>query len=214
MNPRVRPPLLRWIVLGMLALLSASLPPLARAAGTAAEAHCVGLGGQLTIGVAMLTLTSVVHAAVTVIQAEVSHSPRLEAWCAPHSRRRLLLIVAVALLTGFALLLEIVMWGLLYRGLGLFTNLESSVYFSGITFTTVGYGDMTLPDCWRLLSVSEAVNGVLMAGWSTAQLVYAVQKLMIMRLQQEGRWIEQTGKSETKRPSCGDDVAPATTDQA
>lgn len=214
MNPRVRSPLPRWIVLGVLALLSTGLPPLARAAGTAGEAHCVGLGGQLSISVAMLTLTAVVHAAATVIQAELSHSPWLEAWCAPHSRRRLLLIVAVALLTGFALLLEILLWGLLYRGLGLFTNLESSVYFSGITFTTVGYGDMTLPGCWRLLSVSEAVNGVLMAGWSTAQLVYAVQKLMIMRLQHEGHWMEQTGRLETKRPPCGDDVATAPADQA
>jgi voltage-gated potassium channel Kch len=82
---------------------------------------------------------------------------------------------------------EILLWALLYRGLGLFPALEGSLYFSGITFTTVGYGDMTLPACWRLLSVAEAVNGVLMAGWSTAQLVYVVQRITLLRLVSEGR---------------------------
>jgi hypothetical protein len=46
---------------------------------------------------------------------------------------------------------------------------------------------MTLHGCWRLLSVGEAINGVLMAGWSTAQLVYVVQTLMTIRLSSEGR---------------------------
>lgn len=65
------------------------------------------------------------------------------------------------------------------------SDLEGSLYFSGITFTTVGYGDMTLPACWRLLSVGEAVNGVLMAGWSTAQLITVVQRMMELRIQAE-----------------------------
>jgi voltage-gated potassium channel Kch len=81
----------------------------------------------------------------------------------------------------------------LYQGLGLFTGLEGSLYFSGITFTTVGYGDMTLPACWRLLSVAEAVNGVLTAGWSTAQLVYVVQRIITMRLEVEGRLPSPSG---------------------
>ena len=51
--------------------------------------------------------------------------------------------------------------------------------------TTVGYGDMTLPHCWQLLSVSEAVNGVLMAGWSAAQLISVVQRMMELRLRSE-----------------------------
>jgi hypothetical protein len=184
--------LLGWSYIGLLAglvvHLLAGLPvsgaqaPLAPAAPA-----CAGLGTQLVIAVGMLVLTAVVHSVVTVIQAELTHRPRLDAWCAPRSSRRLLLIVAMALLTALALLVEILLWALVYRGLGLFAGLEASVYFSGITFTTVGYGDMTLPQCWRLLSVAEAVNGVLMAGWSTAQLVYVVQRIMVFRLEVEGR---------------------------
>uniref|UniRef100_UPI00404725FC ion channel n=1 Tax=Cyanobium sp. TaxID=2164130 RepID=UPI00404725FC len=63
--------------------------------------------------------------------------------------------------------------------------MAESLYFSGITFTTVGYGDITLIKCWRLLSVGEAVNGVLMAGWSTAQLIFIVQRVMALRIRSE-----------------------------
>jgi hypothetical protein len=179
--------LLGWSGIGLLAGLGAHLLaglPLRAAQAPLAPAApaCAGVGAQLAIAVAMLVLTAAVHSLVTVIQAELTHRPRLDAWCAPHSSRRLLLILAMALLTALALLVEILLWALVYRGLGLFAGLEASVYFSGITFTTVGYGDMTLHGCWRLLSVGEAINGVLMAGWSTAQLVYVVQRTQTLRL--------------------------------
>jgi len=50
-----------------------------------------------------------------------------------------------------------------------------------MTFTTVGYGDVLLPECWHLLSVGLALNGLLMAGWSTALLVYVVQNVLKLR---------------------------------
>jgi voltage-gated potassium channel Kch len=72
-------------------------------------------------------------------------------------------------------------WALLLKALNLFTSLESSFYYSAMTFTTVGYGDVVLPECWHLLSVGLAVNGLLMAGWSTALLVYVVQNVLELR---------------------------------
>jgi hypothetical protein len=54
---------------------------------------------------------------------------------------------------------------------------EEAVYFSVVTFTTLGYGDITLADHqWRLLSGAEALNGVLLVGWSTALLFAVVQR--------------------------------------
>ena len=97
--------------------------------------------------------------------------------------RRLLVIALGALLTAATLLLEIILWAWVYRHVGAIHGLKESLYFSGITFTTVGYGDITLMKCWRLLSVGEAINGVLMAGWSTAQLIFIVQRAMTMQSQ-------------------------------
>jgi voltage-gated potassium channel len=42
---------------------------------------------------------------------------------------------------------------------------ERAVYFSFVTFTTLGYGDVTLSmQNWRILSGVEAMNGILLAG--------------------------------------------------
>jgi Ion channel len=49
------------------------------------------------------------------------------------------------------------------------------------TFTTLGYGDITLDKDWRLLSSFEAANGLLMFGWSTALVFTAVQWIYRMR---------------------------------
>ena len=91
-----------------------------------------------------------------------------------------MLIAIGALMTAATLFLEILLWAWVYRYVGAIQGLEASLYFSGITFTTVGYGDITLAKCWQLLSVGEAVNGVLMAGWSAAQLIFLVQRMMTM----------------------------------
>ena len=54
---------------------------------------------------------------------------------------------------------------------------ERAVYFSIVTFTTLGYGDITLPyEEWRILSGVEALNGILLFGWTTAFLFAVVQR--------------------------------------
>ena len=49
-------------------------------------------------------------------------------------------------------------------------------YYSFITLTTLGYGDITLSEGWRILSGIEALNGLLLVGWTTALLFAIVQK--------------------------------------
>lgn len=88
-------------------------------------------------------------------------------------------------MTAGTLFLEILLLAWVYRHVGAVHSLEESLYFLGITFTTAGYGDITLAKCWQLLSVGEAVNGVLMAGWSAAPLIFLVQRMMIFSLQPE-----------------------------
>lgn len=68
-------------------------------------------------------------------------------------------------------------WALLFLGLNLFETLESSLYFSIVTFTTLGLGDVTLDEQWRLLSGFAAVNGLIVFGLNTAYLVSFLSEL-------------------------------------
>jgi len=56
---------------------------------------------------------------------------------------------------------------------------EEALYFSLVTYSTLGYGDVILSDSHRLLGAFEAANGVIMLGWSTAIVVAALQKIYL-----------------------------------
>ncbi|MFV0541636.1 MAG: potassium channel family protein [Aestuariibaculum sp.] len=58
-----------------------------------------------------------------------------------------------------------------------FSSFSESLYFSIVTFTTLGYGDITLNSHWRLLSGLEAVNGIMLIGWSTAMMYSLIQNI-------------------------------------
>ena len=75
--------------------------------------------------------------------------------------------------------LQIVVWAYAYLAIvpaGELGSFEEAVYFSFVTFTTLGYGDITLSEGWRLLSGIQALNGIMLVGWSTAMLFAVVQK--------------------------------------
>ena len=77
------------------------------------------------------------------------------------------LLVRVAWVIILLHLLEILLWAAAYVGLGCLADIGTAFYFSSITYTTVGYGDVVLPEGWRNLSSAEALTGILMAGLST-----------------------------------------------
>jgi len=58
-----------------------------------------------------------------------------------------------------------------------FSSFSESVYFSMVTFTTLGYGDISLSSNWRLLSGLEAINGIMLIGWSTAMMFALIQNI-------------------------------------
>jgi hypothetical protein len=85
--------------------------------------------------------------------------------------------VLMAELVSVLLLLHLVeasVWALFYLLVGGQPDLESAIYFSLTSYTTVGYGDVVLPEPWRLLGPLEAAVGVLMLGWSTGVIVAVI----------------------------------------
>lgn len=75
---------------------------------------------------------------------------------------------------------EIVLWALLYIVLpdkaGL-QNVTEAIYFSMITFSTLGYGDITLNADWNFLSGMEAMVGIVAFGLTTALLFAVIQRV-------------------------------------
>jgi Ca2+/Na+ antiporter len=74
-------------------------------------------------------------------------------------------------------LLEISLWALLYSWGHALPDIQSAFYFSSVTYTTVGYGDLVLPEAWRLIGGIEALTGILMCGWSTGFFFAVVNRM-------------------------------------
>ncbi|NJM92635.1 MAG: two pore domain potassium channel family protein [Rhodospirillaceae bacterium] len=103
------------------------------------------------------------------------------------------------ILTVFGLLalhsVEIWSYAFLYAGLGEFETLETSLYFSAATFTTLGFGDVTLDVGRRLIAGTEALIGLILIGWSTAILVSLTTRMNDVRY--PGR---RSGPGEASQP--------------
>ena len=70
-------------------------------------------------------------------------------------------------------LAEISIWGLFYLWSGSQPDAEAAFYFSGVTYASIGYGDLLLAKPWRVLAPIEGLTGILMCGLS-ASLFFAV----------------------------------------
>jgi hypothetical protein len=78
-------------------------------------------------------------------------------------------VIIWATLAAFILItLDVWLWALLYRFIGAFDSMEPALYFSLSSFTTLGIGDVLLPENWRILSGIEAAGGFFIFGWTSA----------------------------------------------
>ncbi|MEM8971952.1 MAG: potassium channel family protein [Pseudomonadota bacterium] len=62
-------------------------------------------------------------------------------------------------------------WAVLYIQIDLFATFEEALYFSIVSFTTVGYGDVIIEGRWRLIAGMTAAHGLLSFGLYTAFFV-------------------------------------------
>jgi hypothetical protein len=80
---------------------------------------------------------------------------------------------------------ETAIWAVFYQWWGLFPDYETSLYFSLGSYSTIGYGDIVLPQKWRLLGGMEGITGSLLVGLSTAFIFVIVNNLFQHRLKQK-----------------------------
>jgi voltage-gated potassium channel Kch len=131
------------------------------------------------IGSALIVITVIIHAIGTTrwvryLGTRFQDAGELRIY-------RAALVLALTALVLFALhAIEIVLWAGAYLAIlpsGELASFEEAVYFSFVTFTTLGYGEITLTEGSRLLSGIEALNGILLVGWSTAMIFAVMQRI-------------------------------------
>jgi hypothetical protein len=120
-----------------------------------------------------MALCVVIHAAgLTWAIRRLRNTPMLAGFWA--STR---LFIAVAVWIVLLHLVEISVWAAAYLWQGAMPDMPSALYFSAVTYTTTGYGDLVLPEAWRLDGGVEALTGILMCGWSTGFFFAIVNRL-------------------------------------
>lgn len=135
---------------------------------------------QSLIGAGLIALTVVIHAYGTTYWILYLRRHYVREDGARLVANSLKILTSTGLILVGLHLVQVVIWALTYRALlpeGQLDSLEQAAYFSFVTFTTLGYGDITLGEGWRLLSGIEAMNGILLVGWSTAVLFAVVQRV-------------------------------------
>ncbi len=134
---------------------------------------------RLFIPTVLLALCVVVHALViATLLRRLSRSGERAALRFWYSTR---LLIQVALWMVSAHLVEIAIWAAFFAWHKMFLDLEASFYFSAVTYTTVGYGDLVLPEQWRVIAGVEGLTGILMCGWSTGFLFAVVSRMYSAR---------------------------------
>ncbi|MDH7504421.1 MAG: ion channel [Verrucomicrobiota bacterium] len=79
-------------------------------------------------------------------------------------------------------LTEICVWAGFYLWQKCFPDFETSVYFSTLTYSTLGYGDVLLPRQWRLTGSVESIIVVLLMGWSAAFSFSVLSRFFDLRI--------------------------------
>jgi voltage-gated potassium channel len=133
---------------------------------------------QLTLATTMVVTTVLIHLFGLAILMRVLRS---------HTRifRKLTIMPLTLLLAATVGIIaihtiEIWLYALLYLQLDAFHHFEQALYFSTVTYATIGYGDVVMPHQWRILGAIEGAVGIIMLGWSTAFLVSLLSQLKLL----------------------------------
>jgi hypothetical protein len=134
---------------------------------------------NLLIASGLIATTVLIHAGgLGIVLAHVLHSPaRTDTRFWPITW----LLIRIAWLLIVIHMFEIAVWALFFWWEKCLPNVESAFYFSGVTYATLGYGDLLLPKEWRLFGPLEALTGNLMVGLSIAFFFVIVSKSVLQR---------------------------------
>ena len=144
---------------------------------------------QIAIGTVLLII-NITLAAIAAMALEVMFQ-KTHPWLMrePHRPKLVLLVAGVSLWLLGVITLGVWIWAGAYLWLGAFPTLEQAVYFSIVAYTTLGLGDVVLPQAWRILAGMEAANGFINFGLLSALFIEALRQIRLnqVELRRRGR---------------------------
>lgn len=132
---------------------------------------------QFLVGSIVGVINIMIHALVTVGAIGIARSAGLRHTVWPRFHLMAVMVAAAAALM-VAHTLEVYVWAFAYAVVGAAPEGSDLLYFAFVNYTTLGYGDITPVQAWRLTGPMTAMNGILMFGWSTAVLFEVLRKAL------------------------------------
>lgn len=134
---------------------------------------------QLIIASGMVVVTVFIHLIGLAVLVRMLRS---KSWHPMFEQVRPITLLLGASFGIFAIhTTEIWLFAALYLVLGAAPGFEQSLYFSTVTYASIGYGDVLVSKPWRILGAIEGAAGVIMLGWSTAFLVSLLAQSRLLR---------------------------------
>lgn len=135
----------------------------------------------LILALGLVAATVLIHTAFLAVSVR---------WLAVRSSRPALdfgfwpltwLFVRLVWILLFSHTLQIIIWACFYYWGDALPDFESAVYFSGVTYTTIGYGDVLVTSPWRIIATVEGLTGIVMCSLSAAFFFSVLTHLMLRR---------------------------------
>jgi Ion channel len=126
---------------------------------------------EIAVGTLILIVVIFVHGAgIRAINQRFSQSWVHVNSTTPHWRLNLLLAMTIASLTALHFA-ETLIWAVPISVRGFIPSMRDSYYYVLQSYTTLGQGNISLPDRWRLIGPIIAISGLFTFGWTGSVLV-------------------------------------------
>ena len=134
---------------------------------------------QFLVGGIVCVCNIAIHALVMTVVVRVARAAGTKKRSHPSLRLIIAMIATLSVLMA-AHVLEVFVWSLAYSIVDAAPAGTNLVYFAFVNYATLGYGDVTPVEGWRLLGPLTAMNGALLFGWSTAVIFEVLNKTMMI----------------------------------
>lgn len=137
---------------------------------------------QIAIGSGLILLTVLISGLSYLVMEALFL--RFHDWLVkePHGLKQMVVLCAAAIWVLGLVTATVWIWAFAFLALDIFVTMEGALYFSLVSFTTLGFGDVLLPQEWRLLAGMIAANGLLNLGLFTAILLEVMRQLRLLQL--------------------------------